>query len=91
MAEHTTKEKLSPWRTGRLETSQQIVAEFALWDRLLTELGLTEAEALEAVLQRNETGQPIRHFVHLQFREHYVPEDVLLAMDMGREAAEAYL
>jgi hypothetical protein len=61
---HYKKEKFSSWRTGRFQTSRQIVAEFALWDRLLNELGLTEAEALEAIVQGEETGQPIRHFVH---------------------------
>jgi len=87
MVQHSTKEKFSPWRTGRFQTSREIVAEFALWDRLLNELGLTKAEALEAVVQGKETGQPIRQFVHQQFREHYIPEDVLLAMDMVLEAA----
>jgi hypothetical protein len=36
-----------------------------------------------------EAGQSIRPFVHHEFRNHFIPENVLLASNLKREATEA--
>jgi len=81
---------LSPWRSHNSATRIH-AAEVALWDRLLEDLGMTEAEAVKAVVEGQDAGQPIRRFVRQAFREHFVPEDLLQAMDMERDSAEVYL
>ena len=58
------------------------------WDRLLRRLGLTEVEALAAVREGREVGQPITRFVRDEFRERFVPEDVLLALNMHWKASQ---
>lgn len=78
--------KYTPWRLG-MNASPPPSLEGAEWDRLLGRLGLTDAEALAAVRDGREAGQPIRSFVRCAFREHFVPEDVLLAMRLHPEAA----
>lgn len=61
------------------------------WDLLLKRLGLTDIEALTAVRQGTETSQLITRFVRGQFRQHFVPEDVLLAVKMQWEVARQIL
>lgn len=83
-----TKVKYTPWRSSGSDGTnpqRRVVAE---WDRLLDSLGLTEAEALTAIADRRDAAQSIRRFVRNEFREHFVPEDVLLAMKLEREVAE---
>jgi len=52
------------------------------WDLLLKRLGLTDIEALTAVRDGTEASQLITRFVRSQFRQYFVPEDVLLAVKM---------
>jgi hypothetical protein len=52
------------------------------WDQLLGDLGITEREALEAVILDRDIGRSIRRFVQDSFRDRFVPEDVLLAMNL---------
>ena len=59
--------------------------EVAQWDQLLSKLGLTEPEALDAIVRDADIGRSIRRFVQESCRDHFVPEDVLLALK--REAA----
>lgn len=61
------------------------------WDLLLKKLGLTDIEALTAVREGTEASQLITRFVRGQFRQHFVPEDVLLAVKMQyRELLDKY-
>lgn len=82
-----TKAKYTPWRSSRSSgiPPRSVVPK---WDRLLDRLGLTEAEALAAIVDRRDAAQPIRRFVREEFHEHFVPEDVLLAMNLERNVAE---
>ena len=59
--------------------------EVSRWDQLLDKLGLTEQEALNAIVRDGDIGRSIRRFVHDSCRDHFVPEDVLLAMKLQRE------
>jgi hypothetical protein len=52
----------------------------AEWDQLLTALGLTDAQALEAVNSDGETGEQLRKFVLTGFRQYFVPEVVIKAV-----------
>jgi len=52
------------------------------WDLLLKTLGLTDIEPLTAVREGTEASQLITRFVRSQFRQYFVPEDVLLAVKM---------
>ncbi|HVU46751.1 MAG TPA: hypothetical protein VHD85_11530 [Terracidiphilus sp.] len=61
------------------------------WDLLLKRLALTDIEALTAVRQGTEASQLITRFVRGQFRQHFVPEDVLLAVKMQWEVARQVL
>ena len=61
------------------------------WDLLLKRLGLTDTEALTAVREGTEASQLITRFVRGQFRQHFVPEDVLLAVKMQLEVARQVL
>ena len=81
----------TPWRFRSLKGSLPPAMAGAEWDRLLGRLGLTDAEALVAVRDGLEAGQTIRSFVRWAFREHFIPEDVLLAMNLQREAGQAQL
>jgi hypothetical protein len=54
---------------------------------LLDKLGVSEREAIEAIVREGEIGRSIRSFVQDSCRDHFVPEDVLLAMNLQREAA----
>jgi hypothetical protein len=59
--------------------------EISQWDHLLAKLGLTEREALDAILVDGDIGHSIRRFVQDSFRHHFVPEDVLLAVGKQRK------
>ena len=61
------------------------------WDLLLKRLGLTDIEAVTAVRARTEASQLITRFVRDQFRQHFVPEDVLLAVKMQSGVARQVL
>jgi hypothetical protein len=61
--------------------------EVSQWDQLLAKLGLTEREALNAIVQDADIGRSIRRFVQNSARNHFVPEDVLLAVGRQRKAA----
>ena len=89
MAHHATNANYYPWRCttgwGPAPTAD------AEWDRLLGRLGLTDAEALAAVREGREVGQTIKSFVRRAFHEHFIPEDVLRAMNLQREAGRSQL
>ena len=76
------------WAPRYLNASLPPAIEGAEWDRLLHRLGLTDAEALAAVREGREVSQPITRFVLEQFRDHFVPEDVLLAMKLQQKQAQ---
>ena len=76
------------WAPRYLNASLPPAIEGAEWDRLLLRLGLTDAEALAAVREGREVSQPITRFVLEQFRDHFVPEDVLLAVNLQWKAAQ---
>lgn len=78
----------SVWDSRAVRASVPPVFEGSEWDRLLTRLGLTEREALAAVREGREAGQPITRFVREEFRERFVPEDVLLAVNKQWRAAQ---
>lgn len=80
----------TPWRSRSVSDLLPPALGATEWDQLLVRLGLTDAEALAAVREGREAGQAIRNFVRWAFREHFVPEDVLLAMKL-RDAGEAQL
>jgi len=61
------------------------------WDLLLKKLGFTDIEALTAVREGTEASQLITRFVRGQFRQHFVPEDVLLAVKMQSGVARQVL
>ena len=52
----------------------------AEWDQLLTNLALTDSEALEAVKTEGEKGERLRNFVLRFFRDHFVPEAAINAV-----------
>ena len=82
----------TPWRSSSMNGPTPLPAMAgAEWDHLLGRIGLTDAEALAAVRDDTEAGQRIRSFVQWAFRERFVPEDVLLAMNLQREANQAKL
>lgn len=64
--------------------------EICQWDQLLTKLELTEQEALDAIVRDSDIGRSIRRFVQDSFRDHFVPEDVLLAIGKQRKAAALF-
>ena len=61
------------------------------WDRLLSGLGLTDIEAVTAVREGTEAGQLVTRFVRKEFRQHFIPEDVLHAVKMHWEVARQVL
>jgi len=56
------------------------------WDKLLNELHLTEEAALLAVTTNGKLGIKLRVFARREFRARYVPEDVLILLDLNRES-----
>ena len=65
--------------------------EVTQWDRFLGRLGLTEHEALDAINREGDVGCSIRRFVQDSCRDHFIPENVLLAVNLRRDEAEARL
>ena len=86
MDHHAADVNYSAWRSRSRSGSLPPATADAEWDRLLGRLGLTDAEALAAVREGREVGQTIRSFVRWAFRQHFIPEDVLLAMNLQLEA-----
>jgi len=56
------------------------------WDKLLSELQLTEEEAMTAVGRGDELGQKLRIFVWRVCQERYIPEDVLCLLQLTRRS-----
>jgi hypothetical protein len=54
------------------------------WNTLLRELQLTEEEALLAVVKNDVLGKKLRVFARRVYRVRYVPEDVLMLLDLNR-------
>ena len=61
------------------------------WDKLLSELHLTEDEALLAVATNDKLGIKLRVFARRVHRARYVPEDVLTLMNLSRESGDGSL
>ena len=59
------------------------------WNKLLNELHLTEEEAVLSVATNDKLGAKLRVFVQRVHRAHYVPEDVLTLLKLGRESGDA--
>jgi hypothetical protein len=68
------------WRAHQAAAYVSEPVEVAQWDRLLHKLGLSEREALDAIVRDGDAGRSIRRFVQESRRDHFVPEDVLLAL-----------
>ena len=56
------------------------------WDKLLSELQLTEEQALTAVECGDVLGQKLRVFVRRVCQERYIPEDVLCLLQLTRRS-----
>lgn len=52
------------------------------WDKLLSELQLSEEQAMTAMECGNELGQKLRIFVRRVCQERYIPEDVLCLLQL---------
>ena len=76
------------WDSRSLSATVSLLIEGSEWDQLLNRLGLTDVEALAAVREGREAGQPIASFVREEFRERFVPEDVLLAVTRRWKATQ---
>jgi hypothetical protein len=61
------------------------------WDKLLSEMQLTEEQALMAVECGDVLGQKLRVFVRRVCRERYVPEDVLSILKLTKSSGEGAL
>ena len=61
------------------------------WNKLLNELHLTEEAALLAMAANDTLGAKLRVFVRRVHRAHYVPEDVLTLLHLGRESGDGSL
>lgn len=79
---------LSPWRARQIGVLMPEAVETTRWDKFLGELGLTEPEALDAILRNGEVGHSIRRFVEDCCRDHFIPEGVLRALSLQREAGK---
>lgn len=78
---------LGSWWTQQIGAFVPEPGKMSRWDQLLDKLGVTEREALDAIVRDGDIGRSIRCFVLDSCRDHFVPEDVLLAMNLQREAA----
>ena len=76
------------WRAHQVAAYISEPVEVAQWDQLLNKLGLTEREALDAIVRDGDIGLSIRRFVQESWRDHFVPENVLIALK--REAAMSH-
>jgi hypothetical protein len=61
------------------------------WDKLLNELHLTGEEAVLAVARNDKLGTKLRRFARRVHRARYVPEDVLLLLDLDRKSGDGSL
>ena len=84
----TRTSHLNPWQAHQVGALVPEPAEAARWDKLLGELGITEREALDAIVNDGDIGRSIKRFVRDSCRHHFVPEDVLLAMKLEKDAAQ---
>ena len=91
MDEASLYQRESPYRGSRLISGSVPPLAVSEWDLLLKRLGLTDIEALTAVREGTEASQLITRFVRGQFRQHFVPEDVLLAVKMQSGVARQVL
>lgn len=57
------------------------------WDRLLRELGISDAVAVGAVLEISERGEKLRGFVERELERSYIPEAVLDALGLMSHVA----
>lgn len=82
---------LGPWRAQQIGsfTLEPIVETH--WDKFLNDLGLAEAEALEAIARDGEVGHSIGRFVDNFSHDHFVPEDVLRTLNQLRKASKENL
>lgn len=76
----------SPW-TRQIGPFVSEPVEVSRWDQLLDRLGITEREALDAIVRDSDIGRSIRRFVHDSSYDHFVPENVLLAVNLRCDAA----
>jgi hypothetical protein len=74
--------ELGNWRVRQVGVFVPEAVEVTQWDQLLGKLGLSEREALDAIIQEGDIGRSIRRFVHDSSRNHFIPEDVLRAMHL---------
>lgn len=75
----------SGWHRGEARKRAGIasfVAEPAMWDELLAQLGMTDECALAAILEAGKPGETIEEFVRRWCRGRFVPEPVLGALDL---------
>lgn len=79
---------LTPWRARQIGVLIPETVETTRWDKLLVELGLTEPEAIDAIIQNREGGHSIRRFAENCGRDHFIPEDILRALHLQRKAGE---
>src|ERR1700739_4633121 len=61
------------------------------WDKLLNEMHLTEEAALLAVATNGALGMKLRGFARREFRVRFVPEDVLILLDLNRQSGDGSL
>ena len=61
------------------------------WDKLLSELHLTEEEALLAVATNDKLGTKLRVFARRVHQGRYVPEDVLTLLNLSLESGNGSL
>lgn len=61
------------------------------WNTLLKELHLTDDAAVLAVAANDTLGAKLRTFVRRVHRARYVPEDVLILLDLNRKSGDGSL
>jgi hypothetical protein len=86
MVDESANEK-SSLRSGeaqQVEAPKSETIAISHWDQLLGKLELSEQEALTAIVLDNEIGRVIRQFVQASARAHFIPEDVLIAVNQRR-------
>ena len=82
---------LGRWRGQHAGAFVSEAVEVTLWDQFLGKLGLTEREALDAIIREGDLGKSIRRFVRESCHNHFIPEDVLHAMNLRRDVAKGAL
>lgn len=61
------------------------------WDKLLSEMQLSEEQALMAVERGDVLGQKLRIFIRRVCQQRYVPEDVLSVLKLTQSSGEGAL